>query len=202
MAADTFLAIRHASLAAAGLGGKGVTVGFGAGGLALYGDDVSERLTVPWSSISKVRIGYSSSRYSKPLYRMTLWTSAAPRPLRLTSVHRDEPAFAAIARTAAVRTLSAHGANGQMGGSVEGGLNWWDALQLPLGFAALMPIATLGAIADTKHPKPGDALNTALVMLGITLAIEIVIFILSVRPTRPRAVATVAELKRFLPDVG
>ena len=195
MAADTFLAIRHASLAAAGLGGKGVTVGFGAGGLALYGEDLSERLTVPWSSISKVRIGYSAYKTTRPLYRMTLWTSAAPRPLRLTSVHRDEPAFAAIARTAAVRTLSARGK-----GSVEGGLNWWDALQLPLGFAALMPIAAFGAITDTKHPKPGDALNTVLVMLGITLAIEAVFFVISVRPMRPRAVAAVADLKRFLPD--
>jgi hypothetical protein len=200
MAGDTFLAIRHASLAAAGLGGKGVAVGFGSGGLALCGDDLSERLTVPWSSISKVRIGYSAYKTTRPLYRMTLWTSAAPRPLRLTSIHRDEPAFAAIARTAAMRTLSARGPNGQATGSVEGGLNWWDALQLPLGFAALMPLAALGAVFDNKHPKPGDALNTALVMLAITLTIEAVIFVISVRPMRPRVVAAVADLKRFLPD--
>ena len=193
MSLDRFHALPHRSLAAAGLGRGGVDVDYGTGGLALYGMG-DERLAVPWSTIGKVRIGFSSSRYSKPLYRMTLWTSAASRPLRLTSLHRDEPAFAAMARTVALRTLRARGT-----GSVEGGLDWWDALLLPLGFAAMMVLATLAVIADTRHPKPSDALNTALAMLGITLAIEVVFLVISVRPMRPRAVARVDELERFLP---
>ena len=170
-----------------------IDVAYGADGLVLYGMG-DARLDVPWSSIGKARIGYSSSRYSTPLYRMTLWTSAAARPLRLTSIHRDEPAFAAMARTVAVRTL---GARGQ--GALEGGLNWWDALQLPIAFAALMVLGTLGAIADNRHPKPGDTTNTVLMMLGITLAIEAVFLVISVIPMHPRALASVDRLERFLP---
>ena len=193
MSADAFHTLPHSSLASAGLGQGGVDVGYGAGGLALAGRD-GERLDLPWTTIRKVRVGIEQSKYGPPRYRLTLWTSAAPQPLRLTSLHRDEAAYAGVARTVALRTFNARGK-----GSIEGGLGWSDALLYPLAFAAIMPVAFVGMVIQNKHPRPGDTLTSALFVVALTLVIETVFAVAFIRPNRPRALAGMAELEGYLP---
>jgi hypothetical protein len=193
MSGVAFLAIRHPSLKAAGLW-KGAWVSRGEAGLHLQDPDGAS-LTLPWSSLRKVRIGAYSPKYGARLYRMTVWTTVVHRPLRLATVHRDEAAFKLVAREAAQRVLAEPDR-----AVLEGGLGWWDALNCPLFFAIAMVLAFLATTHDpTMDHAPSDLMPTALFFLGFTAAIETVLWVFFVRPYRPRRLATAAELDGFLP---
>jgi hypothetical protein len=196
--ADTgFYAMPHGSLSAAGLGTDGARVDYATGGLVLKARS-GEMLDVPWTSLSRVRVGFYEPKYGSNRYRVMLWTNAAPRPLLLTALSSELPAFAGIVRSAALRTFNACGP-----GSLEGGLGWRDALGFPLAMAGAMVLAFLAATNDPAiHHGPGDALDTALLMLGMTVVIETALFVFFVRPYRPRKLSGMDDIEAFLPRPG
>ena len=121
-----FRAIRNRGLAAAGLGKTGVDATLAGDTLLLRGE-AGERLDIPLASITRLRAGYEPNRYSGNLYQMRLWTSAAPRPLKLATIHKDEADYAIIARAIAATVERTHGP-----GAIEGGVGWLAALIFPV----------------------------------------------------------------------
>lgn len=74
---STFHAIRHRSLAAAGLGRSGV-------GATLMGDTLvlrgaaDQQLIVPVATINRLRFGYEENRYAGDLYRISSGPAKPP----------------------------------------------------------------------------------------------------------------------------
>jgi hypothetical protein len=190
---DSFRAIRHRSLAAAGLGRAGVDVTLAGDSLILRGTGGGQ-LVVPVASIARLRAGYEQNRYSGKLYRLRLWTSATPRPLTLATIHDDEADYAAIARAIAATIERTHGP-----GAIEGGLGWADALTYPLWLTVAMILATFAANADQSGSHRDSLPTTALLMAAIWVPILGVILWLFFRPYRPRRLGALSELDHFLP---
>lgn len=154
-----FRAIRHASLAAAGLGREGVDVMLEDGALILLGA-AGARRTLPLAEIGRARFGYEQNRYSGKLYRMQVWSEDAARPLILATVHADEPAFASIARALAA-SLWARGP-----GAVEGGLNWPAALIPALWMLAAFPAAVFLPSLQARSGGHQDPLWLVTLVVG------------------------------------
>jgi len=188
-----FRAVRNKSLAAAGLGNTGVDATLAGDTLLLRGG-AGERLDIPLAAIMQLRAGYEENRYSGKLYRMTLWTGAAPGPLTLATVNADEADYASIARAIAATIERTHGP-----GAIQGGLGWGDALRYPLWLSVGMILATLAANADQSGSHRDSLLTTALMMAVIWLPILGVILWFFFRPYRPRRLSSLSELDRFLP---
>ncbi|MEO6215340.1 MAG: hypothetical protein ABIO86_04870 [Sphingomonas sp.] len=188
-----FRAIRNKGLAAAGLGETGVDTTLAGNTLLLRGG-AGERLDMPLAAITQLRAGYEQNRYSGKLYRMSLWTSAAPRPLTLATVHADEADYAMIARAIGDTVERTHGP-----GAIEGGLGWVDALRYPLWVSIGMIVSTLAAYADQSGSHRESLLTTALMMSAIWVPILGMIMWFFFRPYRPRRLITLSELDQFLP---
>jgi len=188
-----FRAIRHRSLAAAGLGGAGgVDVALIGNTLALCAAE-GRTLDVPLASIERLRLGYVENRYAGRLYRLRLWTRAAPVPLTLETIREDEAGYATITRAIAAAVERAHGWS-----AIEGGLGWREALSYPLGLIALFILAALAAYADPRSGG-GPFMPIGLLMAGICLPILGVVMWFFFRPYRPRALGNPAKLSVFLP---
>ena len=186
-------AIRHSSLAAAGLGRAGVDATLAGDTLILRGTN-GEQLFVPLASITRLRVGYEENKYAGDLYRMKLWTSAAPRPLTLATIHGTEAGYATIARAIAATVERTHGP-----GAVEGGLGWFAALIFPLWLVVGFTVAAVAVYIDPEHRNDDSFLTIALMEAAIGLPIILLIMILFFRPYRPRRLTTLAALDRFLP---
>jgi hypothetical protein len=195
MASDLprFAAIRHRSLAAAGLGSAGVDASLVGDTLTLRGTS-GEQLIVPLASITRLRAGYEENKYTADLYRMKLWTSAAPRPLTLATIHSTEADYATIARAIAATVERTHGP-----GAVEGGLGWGAALLFPMWLVVGFTVAAVAVYIDPQHRSDDSFLTIALMEAAIGLPIILLIMILFFRPYRPRRLKTLAALDRFLP---
>ena len=191
-----FRAIRHKSLAAAGLGKTGVDATLVGDTLILSGTS-GGRLTVPTASITRLRLGYEQNRYSGNLYRMKVWTSAAPGPLTLATIHNDEADYATIARAIAATVERTH-----CPGAVEGGLGWVAALTFPLWMVFALIFGTFAANADQTGSHQDSLLTVALVMAAIGVPILGVILWFFFRPYRPRRLEGSGDLDPFLPGQG
>ena len=196
MTSSGFHTLPSRSLSAAQLGKSGVDVRMAVGGLVLWGAGGS-RLDVPYASIRQMRVGRGDGgRYGPPLYRIMLWTDAVPRPLVLTSLHRDEAGLAGVARTAAVKLLRAG-----RPGALQVGLGWFAALVYPVGFLAFMAfVPWLIAIDNHKATRNPITLDDCLMVAAFALPIAAVFAFFFTRPFRPRRISTMAELEQFLPD--
>lgn len=188
-----FAAIRHRSLAAAGLGSAGVDASLVGDTLILRGTG-GEQLVVPLVSITRLRAGYEENKYTADLYRMKVWTSAAPCPLTLATIHSTETAYAMIARAIAATVERTRGS-----GAVEGGLGWFAALIFPLWLVVGFTVAAVAVYIDPQHRNDDSFLTIALMEAAIGLPIILLIMILFFRPYRPRRLKTLAALDRFLP---
>ena len=189
----TVRAIRHRSLAAAGLGGAGVDATLAGDTLILRGTSGGQ-LVVPLASIARLRIGYEQNKYAGNLYRMKIWTSAAPRPLTLATIHESEAHYATIARAIAATVGRTHGP-----GAVEGGLGWVAALAFPLWIIVGQAFGTFAVYAD-QHGEHRDSLLTiALMMAAIGVPILALVSWLFFRPYRPRRLRSLSDIDRFLP---
>lgn len=189
----SFRAIRHKSLAAAELGGVGVDVTLAGDTLTLRGTGDGQ-LVVPLASVIRLRVGYEQNKYSGNLFRMKVWTSAAPHPLTLATIHDDEADFATIARAIAATVERTHGL-----GAVEGGLGWVAALAFPLWMIFGLAFATFAANADPSRSHHDSLLTVALTMAAIGVPILGVILWFFFRPYRPRRLRSLSELEVFLP---
>lgn len=188
-----FRAIRHRSLAAAGLGGSGVDATLVSDTLMLRGTSGGQ-LVVPLASVARLRAGYERNRYSGKLYRMRLWTTAARRPLTLATIHVDEADYATIARAIAATAERTRGP-----GAIEGGLDWVAALTFPLWMIFGLVFATFAAHADQNGSHRDSLLTVALMMAAIGAPIVGVIMWFFFRPYRPRRLSGASALDRFLP---
>ena len=189
----SFRAIGHRSLAAAGLGARGVDAMLVGDTLTLRGTN-GEQLAVPLASITRLRIGYEQNKYSGNLYRMKVWTSAAPRPLTLATIHSCEADYATIARAIAATVERTRGR-----GAVEGGLGWVAALAFPLWIVVGQAFGTFAVYAD-QHGEHRDSLLTiALMMAAIGTPILALVTLLFFRPYRPRRLRSLSDIARFLP---
>jgi len=188
-----FAAIRHRSLAAAGLGSTGVDVSLVGDTLTLSGAG-GEQLIVPLASITRLRAGYEENKYTADLYRMKLWTSAAPRPLTLATIHSTEAGYATIARAIAATVERTHGP-----GAVEGGLGWGTALLFPMWLVVGFTVAVFAVYVDPEHRNHDSFLTIALMEAAIGLPIILLVMLLFFRPYRPRRLKDLAALGRFLP---
>jgi hypothetical protein len=189
----SFRAIRHRSLSAAGLGQTGVDVTLTGDTLILRGTSGSQ-LVVPLASIRRLRAGYEQNRYSGNLYRLRLWTSAAPHPLTLATVHDDEADYAIIARAIAATVERTHGP-----GAIEGGVGWLAALIFPVWMILGLTFGTFVTNAEQSGAHRDSLLTSALMMAVIGLPIVGVLLLLFFRPYRPRRLGGLSELDRFLP---
>jgi hypothetical protein len=189
----SFRAIRHKSLAAAGLGGAGVDATLVGDTLTLRGAS-GEQLIVPLASITRLRIGYEQNKYAGNLYRMKIWTGAAPRPMTLATIHEGETDYATIARAVAATVERTQGP-----GAVESGLGWVAALTFPLWMIFALTFATFATSAEHSGPHEDSLLTVALTMAAVGVPILAVIMWFFFRPYRPRRLAAVADLDRFLP---
>jgi hypothetical protein len=189
----SFRAIRHKSLAAAGLGTGGVDV-------TLVGDTLIVRstsggqLVVPLASIARMRVGYEQNKYAGNLYRMKVWTSAAPRPLTLATIHSGEADYATIARAIAAVVERTRGP-----GAVEGGIGWVAALAFPFWIVLGQAFGTFAVYVDQHGEHRDSLLTVALMMAAIGTPILAIVLWFFFRPYRPRALAGAAGLDRFLP---
>jgi hypothetical protein len=188
-----FAAIRHRSLAAAGLGSAGVDASLVGDTLTLRGTS-GEQLIVPLASITRLRAGYEENKYAGDLYRMKVWTSVAPHPLTLATIHSTETAYATIARAIAATVERTHGP-----GAVEGGLGWGAALLFPMWLIVGFTVAAVAVYIDPEHRSDDSFLTIALMEAAIGLPIILLIMILFFRPYRPRRLKNLAALDRFLP---
>jgi hypothetical protein len=195
MATDSpsFRAIGHRSLAAAGLGARGVDATLVGDTLIVRGTSGGQ-LVVPLASITRLRIGYEQNKYAGNLYRMKVWTSAAPRPLTLATIHSCEADYATIARAIAATVERTHGL-----GAVEGGLGWVAALAFPLWIVVGQAFGTFAVYADQHGAHRDSLLTVALMMAAIGTPILAIVMWFFFRPYRPRALAGAVELDRFLP---
>ena len=191
-----FRAIRHKSLAAAGLGKTGVDATLVGDTLILSGTG-GGRLSVPIASIMRLRLGYEQNRYAGNLYRMKVWTNAAPGPLTLATIHDDEADYARIARAIAATVERTRGP-----GAVEGGLGWAAALTFPLWMVFALIFGTFAANADQAGSHRDSLLTVALVMAAIGVPILGVILWFFFRPYRPRRLKGSGDLDPFLPGQG
>jgi len=189
----SFCAIRHRSLAAAGLGSAGVDATLVGDTLELRGRS-GERLDVPAVSITRLRAGYEENRYTSDLYRMKLWSSAAPGPLTLATIHSSEAGYATIARALAAMVERTRGP-----GAIEGGLGWFAALLFPLWLVVGFTFAVFAVYIDAGQ-RNGDSLLT-IALMEATIGVPIIglIMLLFFRPYRPRRLKNLAALDRFLP---
>ena len=195
MAADSlrFAAIRHRSLAAAGLGTGGVDATLVGDTLIVRGTS-GEQLIVPLASITRLRAGYEENKYTADLYRMKIWTSAAPRPLTLATIHSSEADYATIARAIAATVERTHGP-----GAVEGGLGWVAALLFPLWLVVGFTFAAFAVYVDAGRRNGDSFLTIALMMAVIGTPILALIMLLFFRPYRPRRLNGLSAMDRFLP---
>ena len=197
MGEQAFRAVRHKSLAAAGLGPRAVDAALASGALTLTGEGGVRRV-FPVAGIGRVRFGYEQNKYSGRLYRMQVWSADAPRRLVLGTIHDDEPAFAAIARALAAAVTAAHGP-----GAVEGGLDWPEALlpALWMTFALIAAVFLPGLEPHRAHDDPLwlVALVVALVVTGCGVPLLGVMIWFFYRPYHPRRLAGAAALDPFLP---
>jgi hypothetical protein len=195
MATDSlhFAAIRHRSLAAAGLGSAGVDASLAGDTLILRGTS-GEQLVVPLASITRLRVGYEQNKYAGYLYRMKVWTSATPRPLTLATIHSCEADYAAIARAIAATVERTHGP-----GAVEGGLGWVAALTFPLWIVLGQAFGTFAVNADQRGSHPNSLLTDALMMAAIGTPILAIVMWFFFRPYRPRRLHNLPDIARFLP---
>jgi hypothetical protein len=189
----SFRAIRHRSLAAAGLGGAGVDASLVGDTLILRGTG-GEQLVVPLASITRLRVGYEQNKYSGNLYRMKVWTSAAPGPLTLATIHSCEADYTTIARTIAAAVERTRGP-----GAVEGGLGWVAALAFPLWIVVGQAFGTFAVYADQQGEHRDALLTIALMMAAIGTPIVALVMLLFFRPYRPRRLKGAGALDRFLP---
>lgn len=188
-----FAAIRHRSLAAAGLGSAGADASLVGDTLTLSGTS-GEQLVVPLASVTRLRAGYEENKYTADLYRMKLWTSAAPRPLTLATIHSTEAGYATIARAIAATVERTRGP-----GAVEGGLGWGTALLFPMWLVVGFTVAVFAVYVDPEHRHHDSFLTIALMEAAIGLPIILLVMILFFRPYRPRRLKNLAALDRFLP---
>lgn len=195
MAADAprFAAIRHRSLAAAGLGSAGVDASLVGNTLTLRGTG-GEQLIVPLVSVTRLRVGYEQNKYARDLYRMKLWTSAAPRPLTLGTIHSTEADYATIVRAIAATVERTHGP-----GAVEGGLGWAAALTFPLWIVVGQAFGTFAVYADQHGAHRDSLLSIALMMAAIGTPILAIVLWFFFRPYRPRRLRGLSDIDRFLP---
>jgi hypothetical protein len=188
-----FAAIRHRSLAAAGLGSAGADASLVGDTLTLSGTS-GEQLVVPLASITRLRAGYEENKYTADLYRMMLWTSAAPRPLTLATIHSTEAGYATIARAIAATVERTHCPD-----AVEGGLGWGTALLFPMWLVVGFTVAVFAVYIDPEHRNHDSFLTVALMEAAIGLPVILLVMILFFRPYRPRRLKTLAALDQFLP---
>ena len=189
----SFRAIRHSSLAAAGLGGAGVDATLVGDTLIVRGTS-GEQLVVPLASITRLRVGYEQNKYAGNLYRMKVWTSAAPRPLTLATIHSCEADYATIARAIAATVERTYGP-----GAVEGGLGWFAALVFPLWIVVGQAFGTFAVYADQHDAHRDSLLTVALMMAAIGTPILALVTWLFFRPYRPRRLRSLSDIDRFLP---
>jgi len=187
----SFCAIRHKSLAAAGLGGAGVDASLTGDRLILRGTG-GESLGVPLVSIARLRVGYEQNKYAGNLYRMMVWTSAAPGPLTLATIHESEADYATIARTIAAAVERTHGP-----GAIEGGLGWVAALIGPGWIVFGLAFGTFAV--NSEQNGHNSLLTDALMMAAIGAPILAIVLWFFFRPYRPRRLRTQAQMDRFLP---
>jgi hypothetical protein len=190
---SSFRAIRHRSLAATGLGGAGVDAVLVGDTLTLRGTS-GEQLVVPLASISRLRIGYEQNKYSGNLYRMKVWTGAAPGPLTLATIHSCEADYVTIARAIAATVERTHGP-----GAVEGGLGWVAALAFPLWIVLGQAFGTFAVYADQHDAHRDSLLSIALMMAAIGTPILAIVMWFFFRPYRPRRLHDLSDIARFLP---
>lgn len=186
-------AIRHKSLAAAGLGGVGVDATLVGDTLTLRGTGGGQ-LVMPLASITRLRVGYEQNKYSGNLYRMKIWTSAVPGPLTLATIHESEADYAVIVRAIAAVVERTRGA-----GAVEGGIGWVAALAGPLWIVAGQAFGTFAMYADQHGARRDSLLSIALMMAAIGTPILAIVMWFFFRPYRPRRLDGAAGLDRFLP---
>lgn len=149
---------------------------------------------MPLASIERVRFGYVENRYAGRLYRMRLWTQAAPGALTLETIREDEADYTTIARVIAAVVERSQGWS-----AIEGGLGWREALSYPLWLIALFILAALAAYADPKSGG-GPFLPITLLMARICTPILGVVMWFFFRPYRPRGVDSLSRLGLFLPS--
>ena len=149
---------------------------------------------MPLVSITRLRVGYEQNKYSGYLYRMKVWTSGAPRPLTLATIHSSEADYATIARAIAetVERTRGHGA-------VEGGLGWVAALAFPLWIVVGQAFGTFAVYADQHGAHRDSLLTIALMMAAIGTPILALVTLLFFRPYRPRRLRSLSDIARFLP---
>ena len=189
-----FRAVRHKSLAAAGLGSEAVDVSLDGNALILTGL-AGARRAFPAAGISRVRFGYEQNKYAGKLYQMQVWSADAPGPLVLRTIQEDNTAFAAIARALAAAVAAAHGP-----GAVEGGLGWAAALGPVLWMTAIIPAAMILPGLETTHRGHEDPFwLVALVIAAFAIPLIGVMLWFFYRPYRPRRLADPAELDAYLP---
>jgi hypothetical protein len=188
-----FAAIRHRSLAAAGLGSAGVDASLVGDTLTFRGTS-GEQLIVPLASITRLRAGFEENKYTPDLYRMKLWTSAAPRPLTLATIHSTEAGYATIARAIAVTVERTHGP-----GAVEGGLGWVAALTFPLWIVLGQAFGTFAVYVDQHGSNRESLVTIALMMAAIGTPILAIVMWFFFRPYRPRRLNALSAMDRFLP---
>ncbi len=190
-----FRAVRHKSLAAAGLGSEAVDVSLDGNALILTGL-AGARRAFPTADIGRVRFGYEQNKYAGKLYRMQVWSADVSGPLVLRTIQEDNEAFAAIARALAADVSAAHGS-----GAVEGGLGWaaalGPALWMTAAFAAAMFVPLPGAGEHRGHDDPFWFVALILAAFGVPLIGAMLWFFY--RPYRPRPLADPAALDAYLP---
>ncbi|WP_066811568.1 hypothetical protein [Sphingomonas asaccharolytica] len=187
----SFRAIRHKSLAAAGLGAAGVDASLVGDTLVLRGTGGGQ-VMIPLASIARLRVGYEQNKYAGNLYRMTVWTSAAPGALTLATIQDDEADYAAIARAIAAAVEHTRGP-----GAVEGGLGWLVALAGPLWIVSGLAFGTFAV--NSEQEGHSSLLADALMMAAIGAPILAIILWFFFRPYRPRRLSGLSDLDRFLP---
>jgi len=149
---------------------------------------------VPLASITRLRAGYEENKYTADLYRMKLWTSVAPRPLTLATIHSTETGYATIARAIAATVERTHGP-----GAIEGGLGWVAALLFPAWLVVGFTVAVFAVYLDAGQRNGDSLLTVALMEAVIGVPVIALVMFLFFRPYRPRRLKTLAALDRFLP---
>jgi hypothetical protein len=160
-----FVAVRHRSLRAAGLGRLAVTVRIAGDRLTFEGDE-GQRLELSVAAIRRVRFGYEIYKTGGRGYQMMVWTDATPRPLLLRVMRVDQGAFGAAAREIAAQVAMRRGQS-----SVEGGLDWFSASVNGIMFVPFVVLSTSFTISALKEGVPLPYMIAVPAVLIMVLAI-------------------------------
>ena len=159
------------------------------GVVRIVGEDGA--VDIPVSAITRLRLGFDTTRYSGRIYQMLLWTDRTSRPLRLASVRADRAEFADVARRLAAAVAAARGL-----GAVEGGLSWPAALTNAI---LLPPLILISIWYGPTFFGPETPLIFKIALPACLLAYLMLATVHLIYFDRPRSLRDLAEADRYLP---